>query len=109
MSDRHFCSKHGRYYVNQCPECANELNTDELSYLAEKRKQKKEQIQQENINTQQWIEEALGIKEEEGDFKICPDCGHRSLRFLTSLTKKCYNKDCPSNFKSLGDRLRDSL
>jgi hypothetical protein len=108
MSDRHFCGKHGRYYVNQCPECSSEISADELSYLAEKRRKQKEQKQQDNINTQMWIEEISGSKPE-GDFQICPDCGHRSLRFLTSLTKKCYNPDCPTNFKSLGDRLRDSL
>jgi DNA-directed RNA polymerase subunit M/transcription elongation factor TFIIS len=108
MHNRPFCSKHGRYYNYQCPECTNELDTDDLALLADKRKQKKEQKQKENINTQKWIEDALGIKNE-SSYEICPDCGHRSLRYLTSLTKKCYNHDCPSNFKSLGDSIRDSL
>ena len=108
MPNNEFCYKHHRYYTFECPECINEFSDNELKLLAEQRKQEKEQKQKDNVNTQKWIEEIQG-KKDDSTFEICPDCGHRSLKHLTSLTKKCYNPDCSSNFKSLGDRLMDSL
>lgn len=107
MLKKQFCNRHGRYYYYRCPECAKEAPLINAKKLGEEASEKRKQKRKYAENAQKWIDEATGEKYE-GAFEICPDCGHRSLLYNKTKAKShCWNPQCPTNIKTLSDKLND--
>jgi DNA-directed RNA polymerase subunit M/transcription elongation factor TFIIS len=103
--DKKFCRKHDILYYYQCPECAKEF--PDIQKIARDAETQNKQRQEHAQNTQNWVDDALGIKYQ-GSFEVCPDCGHRSLIFNKTRTKsQCNNPKCPKNQKSDSERLNN--